>query len=177
MKRLYKKLLQFLHSAKVSKTSYQRGFTVIEIMLVMAIAAVLVGLSTVSLFNFQRKSNLTATANTFIADLKDQQTKAMSGATEGDTANNTYGVNLTSNSYILFKNTYSSSASTNFTIALPETVQMTTAFPNAQIIFERGSGEISGYTNGSASVTLQDRNSGEQRVIQLNKYGVVTSNN
>lgn len=155
----------------------QKGFTVIEIMLVMAIAAVLVGLATVSLFNFQHKANLTATTDTFIADLKDQQTKAMSGATEGQTINNTYGINLASNRYILFRGTYSSTASANFTINLPDTVQVTTTFPNSQIIFEKGSGEIYGYASNSASVTFQDRNSSEQKVIQLNKYGVITSIN
>lgn len=154
-----------------------RGFTVIEFLLVSAIFAVLVALTTVNLFSFQHKSQITGTLETFITDAKEMQTKAMSGDTEGRASNSSYGINMASTRYILFHGTYSSSESTNFSVTLPNTIQVSTTFPNSQLIFQGGSGEIIGYASTSASVTLRDIVTNEQKVLQFNRYGVVTAIN
>ena len=154
-----------------------RGFTVIEFLLVSAIFAVLVALTTVNLFSFQHKSQITGTVEAFITDAKEMQTKAMSGDTEGRSSNSTYGINMASTRYILYHGTYSSSEPTNFSVTLPNTIQVTTTFPNSQIVFQGGSGEIVGYASTSASVTLRDTVTSEQKVLQFNRYGVVTAIN
>lgn len=160
-----------------SKSQLQKGFTLVEFLLVMSIFAVLTGIATVNLFSFQRESQLNATFNTFVADLKNQQMKSMSGDTVGGANVENYGITFDPSNYryILFRGTYSSSNIANFNVAVPNTVQITTTFPNSQVIFLKGSGEVSGYTtSNSATITMQDTSTNDQRVIQLNRFGVIT---
>jgi prepilin-type N-terminal cleavage/methylation domain-containing protein len=156
--------------------SAQRGFTLVEFLLVMSIFAVMTGIATVNLFSFQRESQLNATFNTFVADLKNQQMKAMSGDTGGASTLENYGINLDPSNYqyILFSGTYSAANAANFAVSVPNTVQVTTTFPNSQVIFQKGSGDVSGYTSATSTITLRDTATNEQRVIQLNRYGVIT---
>jgi prepilin-type N-terminal cleavage/methylation domain-containing protein len=155
----------------------EKGFTLVEFLLVMSIFVTLVGIATVNLFNFQRQSQLNATLNVFMADMKDQQMKAMSGDASGESTVEDYGINFDPANfrYILFKGTYSATDAANFAVDVPETVEVTTTFPNSQLIFQKGSGEIPSYSSASARITLRDTANNDQRVLQLNKYGVVTS--
>lgn len=159
--------------------TFQKGFTLIELILVMSIFAVLAGIATVNLFSFQHKAQLDSTLNMFIADLKGQQTKAMAGYANGEANVENYGINFDSSNYryVLFKGTYSSSNTANFSVSYPNSIQITTTFPNSQLIFTKGSGELSGYATASATVTLQDTQNNEQKTIQFNRYGVITSVN
>lgn len=158
-------------------SSSQKGFTLVEFLLVMSIFVVMTGIATVNLFSFQRESQLNATFNTFVADIKNQQTKAMSGDTAGEGVVQNYGIifDAANFRYILFGGTYSATNSANFAVTIPNTIQISTTLPNSQLIFSRGSGEVSGYSSTSASITLRDTATNDQRIIQLNRYGVITS--
>lgn len=177
------KNIQF-YKAKIAKrfsrnTSSQRGFTLVEFLLVMSIFAVLAGIATVNLLSFQRQSQLNATVDTFVADMKEQQMKAMSGDAGGDPSMENYGINLdaVNYQYILYKGTYSAADTSNFAVSVPRSVNISSTFPNSQINFEKGSGEIVGYASNSATITFQDSSNSDQKVIQLNKYGVITGVN
>lgn len=155
-----------------SQFSIQKGFTLIEVILVMSVAFVLLGISTVNLANFQRGSQLTATTNVLLADLKDQQIKAMAGATQGNGTAGAYGVHIMSDQYILFHgSTYNSSEPSNFVVDLHETLSFAAA--PVDIIFQAGSGEI----GSSSTITITDIVDSGQKTILLNRYGVVTGIN
>jgi prepilin-type N-terminal cleavage/methylation domain-containing protein len=102
----------------IRNVSAQKGFTLVEFLLVMAIFAVLAGIATVNLFTFQRQSQLNASLDIFIADLKEQQMKAMSGDAAGESTVENYGINFDSANYryVLFKGTYSAANAANFAI-------------------------------------------------------------
>ncbi|HSW48213.1 MAG TPA: type II secretion system protein, partial [Candidatus Saccharimonadales bacterium] len=53
--------------------SSQKGFTLIELILVMAIFSTLIGITSLSLFNIQHRTALSADVSVFTADLKQQQ--------------------------------------------------------------------------------------------------------
>ena len=156
-----------------------RGFTLVEFLLVMSIFATLAGIATVNLFGFQNRSQQNSTLNTFTADLKDQQAKAMSGDTTGTGTLDNYGIRLdTANyRYTLFKGTYIATSSANFSVSYPNTLQITSTFPNSQIIFAKGSGELPSYASASATITIRDTMTNVQKVLQLNRYGVISSIN
>jgi prepilin-type N-terminal cleavage/methylation domain-containing protein len=154
--------------------SIQDGFSLIEITLVMSIMAILMGLITVNLFKFQHTSQLSSTLNSFLADCKEQQIKAMVGDTEGTGTISNYGVHFETSSYTLFRNTYGRA---NFVISIPSTLTFTTTFPSSQLIYTQGSGEISGFTSGQNTVTMKDTVDGSQKVITFNRYGVVSAVN
>lgn len=154
-----------------------RGFTVIELVLGITIFVILLGIITFNLNTARTHATISSTVETLLVDLSQQQLKAMIGDTEGRTTSDTYGIYFDTDSYILFHGTYASSEPSNFSINLPETQQITTEFLNSQIIFDRGSGEIVGYDEDNDTITVQDTQSGEQRVLELNRYGVVTNVN
>ncbi len=113
-----------------------------------------------------------ANVNTFTADLRQQQIKAMTAEGDGTTATYQYGIYLLAGSYVMFRgSSYSAGDANNFSVSLSPNTQFTT--PNTSIIFEKGSGEIS----ASATVTIKDTKDNSQKAITINKYGVVTGVN
>ncbi len=159
--------------------SNQKGFTLVEFLLVMSIFAVLASIATVNLFSFQNKSQLNSTFNTFVADLKDQQAKAMTGDTSGTGVIDNYGIRFdsTNHRYILYKGTYVASASANFAVTYQNTLTITIASASSSITFAKGSGEVTNYASTSAIITVRDSMTNEQKVIRLNRYGVISSIN
>lgn len=152
----------------------QKGFTVIETALVLGIFFILVGLVTVNLFKFQHTSQLSSTIDTFLADYKEQQIKAMVGDTDNTGTINNYGVHIESTSYTLFRNTYGTA---NFAVNMPNGIQLTTTFPSSQVVFTAGSGEVAGFTTGLNTITFTDTVDGSQKVVTINRYGVVAAVN
>jgi len=153
------------------------GFTLIEILITSAVMLILLGLSTLNFSSIQRKTTLSATVEVLLADLGQQQIKAMVGDTEGRPSTDTYGIHFLSASYTLFYGTYSLANASNFLVTFPSGQQATTTFSNSDVIFQKGSGEIVNYTATQSAITLRDTTTGEQKVIQLNRYGVVTGVN
>lgn len=154
-----------------------KGYTLIELIVVVGIFALLTSIATVNLIRFQQKTNITTLTDAFVTNAKEQQTKAMAGDAEGRGANSPYGVNIALNQYVLYHDTFVSGEASNRVIALSPITEITTTFPNAQIVFEGGSGEINGYSAANSTVTIRNTATNEQRVIQFNRYGVVTSVN
>ena len=155
-----------------------KGFTLVELLVVVSISFVLIGLTTINVLHAKRQSSLTASVDTFIANLKQQQLKAMIGDTEGRSDSDNYGIYFGTNSYTLFHGLYSSGDQTNFTIQLDDNIQFSSiTFPGSQIIFSKNSGEVSGFTNGSNTITIKDITNNRQKTITINRYGVITQIN
>lgn len=166
----------FLKSTKYT----QSGLTLIELMVVVGILGVLFSLTTISLTGLIPKANVSSSIDTLIADLKHQQQKAMLG--ESGTSNATasaqpFGVHIDSNQYVLYGGiSYSAASSSNSAIPVASTIQLSTTFGSGNILFNRGAGDISAYASGSG-ITVTDTTTNIQKVIQLNKFGVVTGVN
>lgn len=155
----------------ISSKTGSYGFTLVELMVVMGILATLIGIVTINLSGAQQKVSVNSTIQVIISDMKEQQIKAMIGDTEGRPTASSYGVHFDANQYVLFNGSaYSSTDTSNFAVPLSPNLQFTTPI---DIIFSRASGELI----TSASVTVQNITNSEQKTIQLNRYGVVTSVN
>lgn len=135
--------------------------TISELIVVMAISGTLWGISTVALVKPQQKANIDRVVNTLVADIKSQQTKAMSGDLSSD-----YKIHFEENSYTL----------DNFTVSLGDNVKIDNiAFNNHDLIFEKGSGEVS-FVTGQNSLNISNDNGDEIVNISINKYGTVQTN-
>lgn len=156
----------------------KRGFSLIEISLVMGLVALLLGYMSLNVLNGRNKADLNTVKDTFATDFKNQQTKAMAGDTEGRGTPDTYGIYINSNSYTLFHgSTYTPTEASNFKIDMPNGVSLSTTFPQSKIVFAQGSGEITPFSDSTNTIRISNTSTNETRTIQVNKYGAIISNN
>ena len=151
------------------------GFTLPELLIVMAILSILFGLIAPNLLHFRQRSVINTTVDTLASDLKSQQTKAMVGDTEGSGAISDYGIHFETNKYTLFRgSSYSAGNPSNFDVNLDPSVNFSSInLPSSSVVFSRGSGET-GLVSGSDTVTLTDSTNNDQKIIQINRYGAIT---
>lgn len=153
------------------------GFTIIEISIVITILIVLSTLVLVNLSGFQTRSETDLFLLQLNSDIKQQQLKAMNGVKENSPNPTSFGIYFDVNEYTLFEGTsYSESDPTNFVLSNPTGIQFSTVeFTNSSIVFEKGSGEITGYVDGNDSITILHSGSGNTTQLSMNKLGVFTS--
>lgn len=151
-----------------------KGYSLIELTIVVFFLALLVGLVSINLFQFQHTSQLSSSVSSFISDYKEQQIKAMTGDTSGTGTLSNYGIYFGTSSYTEFQNSYGTN---NFSVSLPATIHVSTTFPSTQVLFLKGTGMISGFTSGQNTITLTDTVNGTKHIITVNQYGVITSVN
>lgn len=138
----------------------------------MGILVTLLGISTINLSGFQSKSTLNNAVGVFIADLKSQQLRSMTGQDRDASFAQAHGVHFESDSYTLFRGeTYSPVNPNNFRVNLPRNTQFIPV--NTDIVFAVGSGEIS----GDLMLTIRRNSGGGQKSIEINRYGVVKAVN
>lgn len=155
-------------------TGHTRGFTLVELLVVMGLVGVLMTLTFVNLIQPQRSASLSGTVDVLVADLRSQQLKAMAGDTLGAATTQAHGIYVESNQYILFKgDTYSASDADNF-IVQADGVTFGTNLPSAQVSFQKASGEPAGFNASANTITVTA--SGQSRTITINRYGVLTVN-
>lgn len=156
-------------------TNPQSGFTLVELLIVMALIGVLTTLTVVSLIQPQRSASLSGTVDVLVADLRSQQLKAMAGDSVSDSVAQPHGIYIEPNRYTLFKGSgYSGSDSDNF-IVQPESITLSTTFASSQVSFQKASGEPSGFNPSANTITVSNL-SGESKTITINRFGVVTVN-
>lgn len=146
----------------------KKGFTLIELVVVMGIFVALLGIATINLSGAQSRTTLNSAVEVFIADLKSQQLRAMAGEEDSTGGPAPYGVHFENSEYILFQGaSYLSSDPGNFDVSLPTGTEF---FPiSSDIIFASGSGEVS----ADFVITIRRTGSTAQKTINLNRYGVV----
>ncbi len=159
-----------------------KGFSVIEVLLVLAIVSVLIGYSMINGISAQRRNTFSGTIDTLISDMKQQQLKAMVGDSEGRSTADSYGIyfNQNQSTYVLFHGTTyipNPSDNSNFIVNLDENVQIVAVPAASSLIFSQASGEVSGFVQGSNTITLRDTTNGQQNTVTFNKYGVITQIN
>ena len=122
----------------------KRGFTLPELLIVMGIVAILTTLATVNLLRPQHQATTAAAVDTLMADMRLYQLKAMLRDTQD-------------------------MGSFNATVEPP--LQVSTTFPNNQIVFQAGSGEIA----GSNTITITNPNGPTTTTLTINRYGTIES--
>lgn len=155
----------------------QRGFTVIEVSVVVAIMGIMVGLSIVSLTPLIPRSNLRTSVNNLVSDLSFQQHKAMVGESNGAGIRPAFGVHFQEDRYTMFEGiTYSAASPDNIEIVLPDNVQFSNInIPNDTIVFATVSGEVQNFNASENSVTVTSSVLSDQAIITFNQLGVITS--
>lgn len=151
----------------------QKGFTLIELIVAIAILTILITLATINLAKSQRTNTLDGAMQQVTSDFQGQQVKAMVGDTEGRSVPDAYGIYCNGTSYVLFHGaSYNPSDSSNFTVPLDSSLQFTAT---STVIFSRVSGEVSGYNNAANTIVIQDTTNNATETAQFNALGVITN--
>lgn len=149
------------------KTCFSRGVTLIELIIVLSIMITLLGVAVIGLSSVQRTASIDTASESLIADLREQQIKAMNGATGGDSSAHSFSVHFDSSQYVLFRGTiYSSSDASNYIVTLNN---LRFENPGTDVVFSKRTGEI----GAPLIIDLRDIPTNKLRRIHLNKYGVV----
>jgi prepilin-type N-terminal cleavage/methylation domain-containing protein len=150
----------------------QRGFTLVEIIVVMALITILTGLAVINLFSAQTEVVSSASTNALISDLRSQQIKAMMGDDDGGSTAQPYGIVIEPDSYTLFAgSSFSPADPNNFVVDVEQGLTLSSTLPSNTIIFSKASGEITGFSASNNTITFTNT-SGTQTVLSLNRYGV-----
>ena len=153
-----------------------QGFTLIELTLVMGIIAILISFITINLLKPQTTASTASTVQILGADIKEQQIKAMSGDSDGESSTDSQGIYFESNRYTLFRGPNYTSGSHYFQVDMDQNLILSNTLPSSQVVFGKRSGEVASYAPGSDTITLSHTQSGEQKIITINRYGAITIN-
>lgn len=153
------------------------GFTLVEVLVVMGLMAILAGLAFTNFIRPQNQASLDSIVSTLVADIKSQQIKAMSGDSVSASTAQAHGVYIQSGSYTLFKGTsYSGSDTDNYTVAADTGVTLSTTLPSTQVVFTKGTGDVTGFIAGQNTITITSSGTGTSKTLTLNRYGAITVN-
>lgn len=160
-------------------TKKRTGFVLIELAVVLGIVSVLIGMAVMNIFGSRNKTSLGGVVDTLVADIRSQQTKAMTGTTQGGVPSTGYGIRFEPTQYILFSGlTYNPVDPANAVIPLDSDITFSTiSLPDNSIVFASKGGEFVGFATASSSLSIRETNSGEVKTIQFNPYGIITSIN
>jgi prepilin-type N-terminal cleavage/methylation domain-containing protein len=152
----------------------QRGFTVIEILIAIAIFAIIIALPSMLLYGTSRTDNLNFAYKQVKNSIGEAQVLTVaSRSTDGQNPAQ-YGIYITTNSYVLFSGSaYNPNSATNEVTTLPSGVQFTTIqIPNSTILFERVTGKISNYSSTQHTLVLTETNTQQTKTLTLSTLGV-----
>ncbi len=160
---------------QIKKLQVHTGFTVLELMLTLTILGVLFALTVVNLTNIIPKANTRAAAEVLIADLREQQMKAMSGYEAVGGGASDYGIFFETEKYTLFTgSSYVEGHQENYVVPLQVGLEFdTTNLPLSTMVFVRGSGDIANYSDAYHSIRIRNTVTTELRTIVFNQLGVL----
>jgi len=144
------------------------GFTLIEVMVSIGILAILFALTTINLTRLPSTTSQSSSYDRLVSDLRSQQTRAMVSY------DSPYGVYFENESYTLFTGSSYSGGTDYYTVDLDPNLTFPAigiTFPDSQVVFAAGSGDIINYAQGKDSVTIMNSLTNEPKTLKVNKYG------
>ncbi len=150
------------------------AFTYLELMLVMGIFAVLLSISVLSIGPVLSKTNIVSQAQVLLADCATTQLKSMRREQGAASQVTPFGIHFDSNKYTLFQGaTYSANDAENFVVNLSSDLRFSSiSLPGSNVLFERGSGDVIGYSAAASSVVMTQSGTGKSVIISFNRYGL-----
>ncbi|HEV7454476.1 MAG TPA: prepilin-type N-terminal cleavage/methylation domain-containing protein [Candidatus Saccharimonadales bacterium] len=159
----------------MANSQFEAGFTLVEIMITIAIIATLAALTLVNLGKPQVTASQNSTVDTLVADLKSQQLLAIAGDSGGSPSQQPQGVYIQAGQYTLFAGpNFDSQDANNFSITASQDTTFSTTFPGSKVVFTTGNGEVQNFSGTTNAITVH--HSGDTKTITINRLGAVTVN-
>lgn len=152
----------------------RRGITFPELIIVFGMVLILMTFISLRVVPSQRRTSLSETLAVLASDARQQQLKAMHGASLSGQGS-AYGVRFFADGYTLFTgDSFDPDDSGNYEVPLdPGFTFSRVDFPGSALIFSRGSGEISAFINDPYDLVLTDDQEGTSQTITFNRYGAI----
>lgn len=159
-------------------SSNTKGFTLVELLVVMGIFAILASFATINLIQPQTQATLNTTVPQITTDIKTQQIYAMSGESNGLSSPQLHGIYFGTTSYTLFAgNSYDSENPSNLEVELEQGLVIeNVTFLDNQVVFRRGSGEIRNFDSANNTFDIRNTVSNEVINFEINRYGAIETN-
>lgn len=153
-----------------------KGFTLIEMLVVISLFAILAGLATINLARPQSRATLNSAMPKLVAEIRNQQANAMYKKVNDNNNTKNYGVYFESDGFTLFEGTtYNPTKESNYKINTDTGIEITNInLPNQQIVFEKGSGEVFNYSVSQNTFSLTNTQINESINLSINRYGIVS---
>ncbi|MDP2720633.1 MAG: prepilin-type N-terminal cleavage/methylation domain-containing protein [bacterium] len=159
----------------------QNGFTLIELVLVVALLGIILIITTVNLVRPVSKTKADSVATDIVSIIQEAQTKAINTDTAGTPQAVDWGVHFENNKYILFKgSSFNSSDATNFVVDTPPNISLNSDLPCPSppgncnnIVFAKISGEVVGFDETKNSVCVTETATNKSVLLIINFIGVV----
>lgn len=149
------------------------AFTFIELVLVIAIIAVLTSIVSISLSNLIPRANLSTTTEILLAEIRQQQSRAMNHEKNTEQQASEYGIYIEQHQYTLFTgNVYDANSPNNIITEVSSPLELSTNFPNQIIVFAIGSGEIQNFVDKQNQINIIDTIGNQTKTLNFNSYGV-----
>lgn len=143
-----------------------KGFTLVELILVIAIMAILAALTIPAMGQFANRTQIDATTDEIISALRFAQAKAM--AVEQDSKFGVYFDNANQKFYIFRGLNFGDNPSENIEYSYPNTINLVQAFTNNQADFEK----LFGTTIDTGNITITN-NIGQTKIISISTEGKI----
>ncbi|MFA6295974.1 MAG: prepilin-type N-terminal cleavage/methylation domain-containing protein [Patescibacteria group bacterium] len=143
-----------------------RGFTLIELILVIAISATLAALAVPTIGQFSNRTQIDATETEIISALRLAQAKAM--AVEQDSKFGVYFDNVNQKFYIFRGLNFGDNPSENIEYNYPNVINVAQSFTGNQADFEK----LFGTTTDTGNIVITN-NIGQTRTINVSSVGKI----
>jgi len=154
--------------------AYKKGFTLVELILVITILGLIIVFSSVVFSNQQSQISLESSILEVNSAIRESQNKSISQSqdTSGD---ENFGIYFTGSSYTVFKgNSYSAGNSTNFTRNFGSGIHLATInLPSSQLVFDRITGRLTTYSQAQSSIVFSTFDN-VTKTVTINPYGAIT---
>lgn len=153
-----------------------KGFTIMEVIVVMSIFALIVALPMAFYWGIGRQDALAATTRNVVAAMHEAQTTTISGRSVDAQQPSSYGMHFESTYYDTFSgSSYSSTDPTNERTTLPSGITFSQInLPNSEVIFTRVTGQVLGFDRTKNSLTILESNTGTVKHVTISKVGSIT---
>jgi len=153
-----------------------RGFSLLELLIIIAVVSLLAAGVGVSLVNYQRTAALDSSAKEIVGNLRFAQSKAITGEDgNADGASDTWGVRFANGANDTYRIFYGSPYNVNNAkeeIYLPSSVSFNAPSEGntLDVIFAKTSG-----TASAATITVSSADGSETRTVTVNAAGRISS--
>lgn len=153
-----------------------QGFTLIEVIVILALFATIMALPMAFLWGFGRSDTVIAAAKQVISIIHEAQTNAVTGRSLDGAQPAQYGVHFESTYYVYFRgSSYNAADATNERTDLDPGLSFSSIqFPSQNIIFERPTGKVLGFNPSQNYVEITDTNTNITKRITISSLGAIT---